>query len=584
MTPYGNREGLNSIDKDIFVKKITENISKGDLITSSIVMNVPSSSIFVMIVDLPKMSKKELGVAAVSEVKRKMVPPPTSNSVFEYKIMGEKVVEDVSFVEVLVIKTESEYVNNLLSLFLTIKGKYPDIIIPNSVVIAKNLRNSLRDKFCAIVDIGYESTNISVVNKNNLYFSRDIKFGLKSLYEHFAGVVNVSIGEMEAIIQKEGVPFVDFDIRDKVRVAEEIMRQKYEDSLKGNEQKINLLELRMLWEEVLQRMSSEIRRSVSFYKQQYRGEGIENFIFFGGGSSIKGLVSEIGKSLEGECEVSDVFKGISWETGNEDMINRFGPLLAPSVYLAMSVSEVSRKEDAINFIPKKIKRRKNIIKRQFFIFLLIVGLILINCLAGYIMVRSCKKKERILKNIEAGIRKFENAVNVLNILEKDKVDFNNKVKEMDRIISKRVINSEILKQIFNCIPKEAVLLSLKMNKKIQDEDSEGLMDGGMNSEEGAGLMMNSEEGAGLMINRGTGEELFGVYQVRIETLIFNEYEKSKKIMEGFSERLRNCKQFTNTKLVLPVQEELKPRFEGGGFISLSIKKERKFIITADIRR
>ena len=131
-TPY---EKDKIVPKDFF-EKITSNIPKEVLKKAQIGISIPSPSTNLAIIELPKMSPKELKSAVILEAKRKIIPSPGPESVFEYAILKEiKKQEKNVYYEILVLKTERAYIEEVLNLFKFSNGLLPSLITPLCSVV-----------------------------------------------------------------------------------------------------------------------------------------------------------------------------------------------------------------------------------------------------------------------------------------------------------------------------------------------------------------------------------------------------------------------------------------------------------------
>ena len=130
-TPYSTSEPhsrLKPINAEEFFNQIVPHISLKDLQASRIGINIPSSLITVLVINLPKMSKKELDIAVISEAKRKMIPPYQLNHTFEYLILREIILAKIPRYETLVVRTDKDYIQEVLSIFSVFKEVQPVLI------------------------------------------------------------------------------------------------------------------------------------------------------------------------------------------------------------------------------------------------------------------------------------------------------------------------------------------------------------------------------------------------------------------------------------------------------------------------
>ena len=100
-----------------------------------------------------------------------------------------------------------------------------------------NLRSE--DKDVLFVDIGTSSLGIHICREGHLAVTRNIAYGLNDIIRDLSRQFNISDEEAETAVREYGVSQTILDIKDKVAVAEEIMRQKYEAGNADDKNKIN---------------------------------------------------------------------------------------------------------------------------------------------------------------------------------------------------------------------------------------------------------------------------------------------------------------------------------------------------------
>jgi len=231
-TPYSS--GMEKkINHDQLVKEIIKKIPLANFKNSRVGVNTPFSTPVVMTLTLPRMSKKELEIAAITEAKRKMIPTPGPNSTFETLFLGETVETNIPRYEVLIVREEKDFINLTLDLFKDTEV-LPALIAPLCTAYGRLLVKdpSLRGKEIAFIDIGYSSMNISISKGINMVFNRNIFYGCKDIISGVSNGLGISSEAAEKILLDKGIPDVDFDPKNRVAIAEEIMRQKYEATMK----------------------------------------------------------------------------------------------------------------------------------------------------------------------------------------------------------------------------------------------------------------------------------------------------------------------------------------------------------------
>jgi len=553
-----------TVDIKELVNQIISNIPQDILKESRIGINIPSGSPTVFVANLPKMPKKELEIAALIEARRKMIPQPGPNSVFEIILLGEKTKGKVPQYEVLIVKEEKTFIDIELSLFKKI-GRFPYVITPLCASVSSLLAKTAeyRNKKIVFVDIGYGSMNISISRGFDILFNRSISFGCKDIIQGLADGLGVSFQQAEGVILKNGIPDVEFDAKDRVAIAEEIMRQKYEMGVDGKAAgDVNLLELRMLMEPFLERTVQEIRRTFIYFKERYGACEIEKIFFLGGGALINNLVSIVGARISPFPETAEVDKLLGISFAEKERKGQ-SPLFAGAAGLALSTTLT--KENIINFLPFELKKKEEIAVKRF-VFSAVCILISCGFLLGWInfWIMSINAKMSLSRvNFEIG--KLRGAY----------IEEKSLTAKMELINKRNNVIKSLIENRKDFLP---ILSSLAIGKT--DEMVFSYLYIGKLKNKGNSLSMNGESDTVSEKALSSGET-GGGYTMELKVNVLSDYEKACGIMENFVANLRKSRYFKNINLIIPSLNTIIPTIDKNT-VSLTKVKWQKFTVKADL--
>ena len=556
-TPYEGAPAKIS-HKGIY-DNITGHIPLRELRAMEIAINIPSSRTIVLVVELPKMGRKEIEIAAVNEARKKMLPTPGPDSIFEYLPIDEVMVGKITRYEVLIIKTEKASVEDTLKLFEFFSGVLPSLLSPACYTITNIFpRDSeLYKQNSAFVDIGHESIDITVTKKGKLRFYRNIKFGIKDIINHIAASLGLKPEIVEKMVRESGVPEIDIDLKDKVKVAEEIMRQKYEASLKGEAgNEVNLIELRMLWDAEIERLVNEIRRSLIYYSEQTHGSRVDNVFVFGGGAQIKGLAPILKKSFAG-IDVLAPFAHMEINLKAEDKkyFNDNQLSFAAAASLALSVPLVQRKKEAIDFLPEEIKKQKVVFQRQLSIISVAIVIFSLTFLAWLKVYMDNNILSGGISKLDFETKKSQVVIDILKEQQDQKQAIDDRLKEAQTITKKRINMQAALSELKRLMPGEITLKSFKVET------------------EGGGRQTDP---------RGRKPRAVRAYHAAIEAFCTADYEHGLKLADSLTQALNASDYFANAQLVFAPIEAIKPVFFKGK-VALTTAQTRNFTLSADIK-
>lgn len=147
----------------------------------------------------------------------------------------------------------------------------------------------------AVMDIGANITNLSIVEDKSIKFVRVIGIGGDDWTESLIEIMGLSYDEAEELKTKIGLPPLSGDRY--IDIPGEYLDRA--DAV------FNLLEKEII------RFIGEIRRSFEYYVSQSGGSRVTKVIFTGGASSLKNLENYLEKGLDVYVEKGDPFKAVN---------------------------------------------------------------------------------------------------------------------------------------------------------------------------------------------------------------------------------------------------------------------------------
>ena len=560
-TPFLSNAKETGIDKRALCQEIFKKIPLSRLKESRIAINIPVFSPVITTIVLPRMNKKELGAAALTEARRKMIPQPGPNSIFETVFLGEIIEANIPRYEVLVVREEKEFVITALDFFKEF-DLYPSVITPVCASLGSVFarKPEYRDKEAAFIDIGYSSMSISISKGINIIFNRNISFGCKDIIQGLASGLGLPYQQAQDILLKNGLPDVQFGSKDRVAIAEEIMRQKYEAGVDGKaEGDVNLLELRMLMEPFLERITQEIRRTFIYFKERYEARNIERIFFLGGGALINNLVNTVGARISPSPEIMDISKlmGSSFED------NRYkDKFVLFSGAMGLALSTTLKTQEIINFLPFEFKKKEEIaIKRS--IFSAVCILIICGFLTGWINFWIISiNAGRSLKRVNFEIGRLQGShieTKSLAAAMKSIEDRNNAIKSL---IEGRKDFLPILSSLAIRETDQMFFSHLYIGKPKKQRETKA----------SARRMVSS---------RTASEAKSEGYVMELKINILGDYEKSYSVAEKFVSKLRKMPYFKNAKLITPSLDIIKPVIDDNN-VNLTAVKWREFTVEAGL--
>jgi Tfp pilus assembly PilM family ATPase len=458
-------------------------------------------------------------------------------------MLGEQTISKSKKSEVLVVRTEKVYIQKVVEIFAALDSA-PILITPSGCVLYNMLAKEAREKDESVIcmDIGATSINISVVRSSKLVFLRNVVFGFNDIIVDVSRQLGVSRDVAEKAIREQGIPQIPFDLKDKVAIAEEIMRQKYEEGQDegANGPRVNSLELRMLWQPHLERIMHELRRSLVFYKEQSAGTRVDQIYFLGGVSQIRHFLASIAPQVGGKCYLIMPFSDIQIVKEKETadgVVN--ASIFVNAASLALGGVKTKTKEEAIvNFLPLEIKKKEIVARRRLIILIISFILIYLFSLAALKVSLDNALIKRDIKNKEFELKRFKRLGKRLNDLQSKESFITKKDSQITSLAKAKSVMRSILQDLQLAIPEDVVLTQMTLG-----------------------------DGA-----------------IKLKAEVSADYEHALEIVDKFQHKLETSQRFGNVSVTPLKLEKFSGQLVGAsGDIVLTSVKTRKFVVTADVR-
>jgi type IV pilus assembly protein PilM len=162
------------------------------------------------------------------------------------------------------------------------------------------------DKTVLLLDLGASSTNIAVSNMGLLSFSRSISIAGEAFTRAVAQGLGVTVQQAEEYKKTYGLNSVQL-----------------EGKVKG------------VLEPVLRLVVDEIKKAISYYLTEEKGETPSAIVVTGGTSATPDIISMLSQLVGMEVLVGNPFAKVKVDTGTAQKLAPYAPLYSVAVGLAM---------------------------------------------------------------------------------------------------------------------------------------------------------------------------------------------------------------------------------------------------------
>ncbi len=490
-----------------------------------------------------KIPRKELPMILKNEAMAKMIPTPPSTMVFSYLETKEgsgstDKSDETGFLVVGIEGSEIERIENALIDYE---------IFPVQVTIAPySLTNLLRwfnlidSKTVGIIDIGYLSSSLSVISNNSLTFFRHIPIG----YYDFALCVSENL-----VLDKEGA---------EVYLAEKGLTDECGEKTAT----------------LFRRFSTEIDRSLVYYKEHFQDQNINSVYLTGGGSKISQITRILGLDV---MVLNPFFKNAMMEEeflpeGSKESLN----LLSTALGLTAIEKTKSRLDFSSETLKGKIKSRllaSRLVYGFFFIAVLYIW-------AFFILHHFELKLMNELARLESKFSYFGDFKSEYKKCVEVKKKFDQRKTLLDELEKKGYAKlQELIQVTFGALPAEITLHKFSiLEKGAAGSSGEGMnlnMPGSGGDMPGSGgNMFTGNNNMSGQVQKQSG----GLFVIDIEGDIVADYYSSESLLDGFQAELENSGFFENISVELE-----KIEWDKNISNKLNRKLKRNITILADLK-
>ncbi|RJP79809.1 MAG: type IV pilus assembly protein PilM [Candidatus Zixiibacteriota bacterium] len=256
-----------------------------------------------------QMTDEEMDSSLLLEA-RKHLPLDGSETIVDYQILGDDPVESDKLRVLLVAATRKYFQTHLETLRdIELKPGLVDIdqlAMLNSFISQNDLPD---DGVLTFLNIGCKKTNLSVLGRKSLFFTRDIPVAGYAFTQDLMKRFGLSYDDAERIKLTQGL--------------EPNLSPTGDASVSGG--------LALAEKNAFERLGDEINRSLRYYVKETGQSYFNNLILTGGSAHLKGLGEFLQKKFNVPVNIYDPCKGM--ETGGKEISE--GSQLAVAIGLAL---------------------------------------------------------------------------------------------------------------------------------------------------------------------------------------------------------------------------------------------------------
>ncbi|MDD2274440.1 MAG: type IV pilus assembly protein PilM [Candidatus Pacebacteria bacterium] len=241
---------------------IKELIKETGIHKKSVIFSLPDFSTFFSTFQMPPMTKKEIDSAVYFEA-RKYIPLPLDEIFLDWQSVDNKISEkEVN--RILVMAISKRIIEDYKKIAID-SGLELIAVEPEAVSLKRAIHDGFEGARC-LVEIGFQSTNISIVDNNQMKMSFSFDISGKDITNSIAGKLNIGYEDAEEMKRKHGLgEGGDPSLRDSISSIISEIARNVRNIINDFEKKENIL--------------------------------IENILLFGGTSLMSGILDYFDEAI-----------------------------------------------------------------------------------------------------------------------------------------------------------------------------------------------------------------------------------------------------------------------------------------------
>ncbi len=291
-------------DTDALAVAIKQLIHSTGTKTRTVNIALPESKVFTRVIEVPKLSPRELSSAIKWEAEQ-YIPLPLDQVNVDFTVLDDGKKSGVNKMEVLLVAAPKALVDRYVSIIeiseLNVVSAETEIIA-TSRAIGRSLPNV---RSVMIVSLGAQSTDIAILRTGILMFTRSVSAGGEAITRAIAQNLDFNMTQAEEYKRAYGLQ---------------------QDKLEGK--------ITTAAKPIMDTIIQEVKRAMAFYSEKHKDEHVDTVILSGGTSRLPGMVIYLAQALNCEVQLANPWVGIA-KDARFNVLNTEGANFSIAVGLAL---------------------------------------------------------------------------------------------------------------------------------------------------------------------------------------------------------------------------------------------------------
>lgn len=299
---YGSSVTEGKSPLSVTINTLRELMARASVKSKKIVASLPTSTVFVTVIDIPTSSGNEQRRAIEFEAK-KIIPIPLEDVAVSWNVIPPAdPKEKTDKQSILLTAVPNHVIANYLKVFQELKLD-PIAIEVEATALARSLIGN-DTSTVLIIDVGSKTATVNLIDRGYIYFSKNVNVGGEAITTSISQTLNVNLERAEQFKKSLGLSGIleNKNIPRSIQPILNIIRTEVEQVL---------------------------------HLAQSRGRQVEKIILTGGGAKLTGLDKYLSTNFNLPVTVGNPWARVLVPDKIKPLITELGPALAVCVGLAM---------------------------------------------------------------------------------------------------------------------------------------------------------------------------------------------------------------------------------------------------------
>ncbi|MBU0759940.1 MAG: type IV pilus assembly protein PilM [Candidatus Omnitrophica bacterium] len=442
-------------DKELaqfIINSIREAVRQDKLMTRGGFLALSGKEVKIFSLTFPKIARRDLKNAIPLEIKKQMVFDP-KKSFFDFQVSSEFSDRTGPKLQIIAAVADRNVVQEKIDILQKAGIRPLGIsIIPNALgSVLERISGINPEEVVSVLDMGAKFTALCIFKGSKLEFSRDIPVGGDHLTQGLVRKItlpdreiNITLEQAEIIKKECGIP----------------RKEELEQSV-GPLSKSHIL---AIMKPTLERLTSDILRSINYYRQYFKIPKIDRLLLSGGGSRLKNIEEFLSTNLK-DIKVDRLNplatvavwtdKGVS----NQELLEELAPHL--SVGFGLAFGKKGAKVDLLPFetrLQQKVETVKFILKTTVPVVTAVIFLLYVAFSAQSSHYR------RLITQAKASLESFESTRQSINEYDALKERMEQRKNLLEKAVGRQPLWRGVLKELGRVGPEGITLHRLAVVK------------------------------------------------------------------------------------------------------------------------